>query len=1193
MKKNFIRKALEGLALGCALTFALGSTFVSCADITSSASDSNQFSSIEYGSLSICDGLAESARALDISTLTSATVTVSGYGMSDITKTDVSITNGAASASIENIPVGNNRVVTVKSNVDGATLRAVCDIKGGENTVTINWSTTALGNVFYNLIKKGTNVAEIAKTAFDSAIDKSVHASLIDAEAIAAAYPSLGAASSYISDYGTVSVKASNASGYTVQITDIASEKVAIDSASPSKELKAYPGTWKVWVLDSTGTRVAEKDITVVAGETSTVDVVYSDGSSNVTGKIIVHVPESLGYGTVYAWNPTNDSEKYAGAWPGSSMGSAINGFYTYELSKTVAKIIFNNGSGGSKGSTQTYDLWVTEGEWNYIGGKGGTNDTTGSSIASNFEKVSHEPGITLTVKSATPPAEAVKIYVSSTNGAPKLWVYDTDGNEISKKLLGETWPGNAMSAASGLNDNTNWYVKEIPGEYVSGSKFNIHINGDSVINTTKTTTFWYDAAGLCGSANAYYDSDPTTVPEPVSPTLTISPASGKEIGTASSIKVTASFGNDTPSVNSLTINGKSYAMSEGSNVYAVSKFATEAGKTITVNGTLTNSKGKATINATYTTKVTKEDPFTWDNVNAYFVLTDRFYNGDSSNDHSYNRKNGLSGSENVATFHGGDIAGLTQKLDYFVDLGVNAIWITAPYEQVHGWVSGKGHKFPHYAFHGYYTLDWTAMDQNMGTLEELRTFVNACHSKGIRVIMDVVMNHVGYNNQEDMITYPHGKTDITEHGWLEKVTASCGDGCSLNHTNCYFANYTVEWTDSYWESWWGPWISSFAYARGDGEGGSCGGLPDVRSELTESVGMAPVMVTKWKTDSDSIKSAYYNPSVANADWNGYSGDYRTDKGIAPMDYQVVWLSAWVRELGIDGFRCDTAKHVERWRWGQLKVACQAALEAWRDDSSKDKTYNGVDTGAADWDENFWMTAECFGWTATDGTNSDYYQTGKFDSVINFSFNKSATANTTSNYPNENTWSSYLSINSNPDYDSNGNRNNVLTYVSSHDTALCRASNQYEVGTMLTLLPGGVQIYYGDESNRGQAYTDCGDSDMMTRGDMDFSNTNLIAHWGKVGKFRKYNPAVGAGTGTANKRTYSGSAGENSVAISLSSTTVDVSGLFADGTTVYNWYDGKSATVSGGSVTFSSSSASTSAPVLVSDKNPANYGVTF
>ena len=1230
MKKTSIRKALEGLALGCALTFALGSTLFSCADITSSASDSNQFSSIEYGSLSICDGLAESARALDISTLTSATVTVSGYGMSDITKTDVSITNGASSASIENIPVGNNRVVTVKSNVDGATLRAVCDIKGVKNTVTINWSTTALGNVFYNLIKKGTNVAEIAKTAFDSAIDKSVHASLIDAEAIAAAYPSMGAASSYISDYGRVSVKASNASGYTVQITDIASEKVAIDSTSLSKELKAYPGTWKAWVLDSSGAKVAEKDITVVAGETSTVEVKYDEGGEyDFTGKTIAFVKASSAP-HIWAWEEGGValSEKLGGAWNSSSSATLMTAVPSIYMKDNSGWYMIDYSSYAT-GKTIKFQL-----NWNngttYTGAAGTfwyDSTSSGSATTTNPSPASSEASITLTVNSPVPPADAVRIYVSSTSGAPTLWVHDAGGHAISENM-GEVWPGNAMSSATGLNDNTNWYVKEIPGEYISGDiiKYQLNSAGTPVVSG-KTTTFWYDAAGLVGSAGTYYDSDPTTVPEPVSPTLTISPASGKEIGTASSIKVSASFGNDTPSVNWLTINGKSYAMSEGSNVYAVSEFATEAGKTITVKGSLTNSKGTATINATYTTKVTKEDPFTWDNVNCYFVLTDRFYNGDSSNDHSYYRQNAAnnsnlsSGYNNVATFHGGDIKGLTAKMDYFKKLGVNAIWITAPYEQAHGWCTGGGNGFPHYAFHGYYTQDWTYMDQNMGTIKEFRTFVQTCHANGIRVVMDVVMNHTGYNTVEDMITYNFGKySSITKsHGWCANEGS-----WTANPDSSSVSDY---WNGDNWETWWGKWIRSFNYSNcltGNGDYDKCGesGLPDVRSEMEEIVDIPTFLQTKWTNEPDSTQvpastgntlgnkyGDYKLPTVSNVDWWNKTGDWRENQKGCPVEYQIVWLSAWVREFGIDGFRCDTAKHVQPKYWGKLKDACEDALAKWREDDSK------IDTsGAKDWDEGFWTTGECFTYYNAEGGRSDsnYFGTndqGKFDSMINFSMNSNHSSQTNSKYPSTEDWANYAAIYAeNNDTDGNGNRDNSLMYLSSHDTSLCRPGDQFDVGTKFVLLPGGIQIYYGDESLRGSAFTDCGDNDMTTRGDMNWSdgtltgsvsngtsNDTLVAHWGKLGNFRKYNPAVGAGvqtvSGSTYVRSYSGSAGESKVAISISGTSVDVSGLYSDGTTVYNWYDGKSATVSGGSVTFAG--GTTSQPILVSDKNPANYDVTF
>ena len=1216
MKIKSIKRIFKHLNLKCA-GFVLASVFSLTGCLNSLATVQSGISSGDsngYGSISINKS---TSRAVDVSTLTTATVIVSGYDMTDVSVTGISLSGGTGSASIENIPAGSNRVVTVKSNVDGALLRGLVDVVADtDNSVNVNWSTTAVASVYYYLIKNGVDVSNVSEEEFSDAIP-CVHASLVDAENIAEDYiaGSLLSSSNYVLDYGTVSVTTTNASGYTIWVTDVSSSKTTVSSDSESFTLFAYPGSWKVYVLDSDGEVKASKSITVVSGETSTVDFVYTAGGGDIDG-ITIHVPDSLGYSYIYAWT---SSGTLAGSWPGTSMGSSSNGYYTYTLDETACSVIFNSGSG-----SQTTDLYITEGEWNYIGGSSGTTDSDGSYISSNFEEVSTEESFTLTVKNPSD-SNDVKIYVSASS-APSIWVWQPSGLACSE-AMGYTWTSQpTMDSATDLNYNSYWYVFTIEEDYYTeGEAFSFILNSGSTVTTSKTTTFWYDLYGACGTSGAFYDEDPTEVTEPEVPTVTIKPADGKNVSTNGTITVTLTDGNDTITDASVTVRGSanaSYSLSDFSNYVlslSVSDLGLSEGDSILVSASVTNSVSTVTDSSRLTVTDASTDYFTWDNVNCYFVLTDRFNNGVSANDHSYYRQNADNNSNlssdyyNVATFHGGDIAGLTAKLDYFDSLGVNAIWITAPYEQAHGWCTGGGNGFPHYAFHGYYTLDWTYMDQSMGTIEEFRTFVNACHSKGIRVVMDVVMNHTGYNTVEDMLTYKFGHySAITKsHGWCANEGSWTANPDSENDSDY--------WSNDYWDNtWWGCWIRSFgysSYATGGDVYSSLAGLPDIRTEMTDSVSIPTFLKTKWasETDSTAVSTStgntlgntygdYKLPSVSDVDWmsgdnyissSNVTGDWREDSKGAPSDYQVVWLSGWVREFGIDGFRCDTAKHVDMFRWGQLKDACERALEAWREDDSKDKTYNGSDTGAADWDESFWMTGECFGWTSIAGSG-DYYTTGKFDSMINFSFNGSATSSTTSNYPSTSTWSSYLSINSNSDSDSNGNINNVLTYISSHDTALCRASNQYEVGTMLQLTPGGIQIYYGDECSRGQAYTGCGDSDMMTRGDMDFSsNSGCVSHWGKVGTFRKYNPAVGAGTGTTYKRTYSGSAGENSIAISIDSTTVDVSDLYDDGTTVYNWYDGTSATVSGGSVTFSSSSASTSSPVLVSDRNPSDCGISF
>ena len=1087
-------KIVSAFALGIALLFT------GCSNLV----EENTEQSSEYGTLIY----GEDIRAINVDSVKTAKVFVTGNGItSPLTSGATKVEKGRGSVTIEKIPVGKNRIVTVQGYSDpnataevvDAVLRAVIDINPGVNTLPlIDWDVSRKGYVYNKLFEGGVDISSLSSS---------------EMAAVDAATPSCDATNInlplFVEDFKKGKLQASSA--YILSVEKTLKRLTVEKAASSTESAPAFTAT--AYYSDGT-----TEDVTTSATWNSTESAVATVSGGKVTlvaaGKTVISASHTFGGVTKTGAKQTVTV---------TSQGGTIDKVYL----------------------VPTTD-WASSSAW----------------FAAYFYEGSNSTWVKMDYDSATssyycskPTGTYSNVIFCRMNPAKTDLSWDSKWNQTGDLTIPSDKDTFAVDSATQWKEPTKSWQDNLSGSY-SGGSLSAAINSEAVT-------------------------------DPVPPTVTITPAGGN-ISLSGSIKVTFTDGNDTISFASVEINGTSYDM--GTTAGTFTKSLKDLGITtdnvpINVSASVTNGQGTTTVSAAYTSRYvdpSKVDVFTWDNVNAYFVLTDRFYNGDTTNDHSYHRKNDLSGDENVATFHGGDIAGLTQKLDYFDKLGVNAIWITAPYEQAHGWVGGKNGAFPHYAFHGYYTLDWTSMDQNMGTVEELRIFVNACHSKGIRVIMDVVMNHVGYNNTQDMVTFSYGYTEHKENGWLAKTGGK------------WEANDTVEWENTYWDSsWFGPWIRSFGYASGSEYGGSCGGLPDVKTELTSSVGMAPVLVKKWNdVDSDDYKAKYYNPSVANADWNGYSGDYRTDKNIAPADYQVVWLSAWVRELGIDGFRCDTAKHVEPFRWGQLKVACEAALEAWRNDSSKDKTYNGADTGAEDWDESFWMTGECFGWTSTAG-QGDYYTTGKFDSMINFSFNGAAGSGTSSSYPSSNTWESYLNINKNGDSDENGNRNNVLTYVSSHDTRLCRASNQSEVGTMLTLLPGGVQIYYGDETSRPLAYTGCGDTDMMTRGDFNWSDAagETAKHWGKVGTFRKFNPAVGAGTGSATKRTYSGPAGESKVAIGIGGSSVDVKDLFTDGTTVYNWYDGASATVSGGKVAFTG--GTTSQPILVSDKNPADYGVEF
>ncbi|MBR1731410.1 MAG: alpha-amylase, partial [Ruminococcus sp.] len=336
---------------------------------------------------------------------------------------------------------------------------------------------------------------------------------------------------------------------------------------------------------------------------------------------------------------------------------------------------------------------------------------------------------------------------------------------------------------------------------------------------------------------------------------------------------------------------------------------------------------------------LTSAEDFSWDNASVYFLLTDRFNNGNTSNDHSYGRTLDASGqpisgwNTSPGTFHGGDFAGITQKINegYFDKLGVNALWISAPYEQIHGYVTpGEGNDFAHYSYHGYYVLDYTETDANFGTKQEFQTLVDTAHNHGIRVVMDIVMNHAGYNTLLDMKTYNFG-TIVDQAG---------ADSYIHRITNVNGLHDTVDYDSSAadWGRWWGSdWVRSGLPGYSEGGGGDetrcLAGLPYFKTEQSSSVSLPPILQTKWQ------KEGTYNTKVAK---------YGSSDTVS--NYIVKWLSEWVSTYGVDGFRCDTAKHVEKASWKKLKTSCVNALKTWRQ--------NNPSKAGANWQDDFWMTGE-------------------------------------------------------------------------------------------------------------------------------------------------------------------------------------------------------------------------------------------
>jgi alpha-amylase len=508
------------------------------------------------------------------------------------------------------------------------------------------------------------------------------------------------------------------------------------------------------------------------------------------------------------------------------------------------------------------------------------------------------------------------------------------------------------------------------------------------------------------------------------------------------------------------------------------------------------------------------------DNPIVYFAVTDRFYNGNPANDHSYGRQK--DGKEEIGTFHGGDLAGLSIKLKagYFKQLGVNALWITAPYEQIHGWVQGGNAEFKHYAYHGYYALDYTRLDQNMGTPEELRDFVDTAHAQGIRVLFDIVMNHPGYADIQTLSEY---LPELLWKGWENYTIKNY-------HNQIDYNNYDFG-------KWWGgSWVR--AGLPGYPEGGSddltkqLAYLPDFRTESTAPVKL-PFFLKERKKDTAAV-------DLPNTTVRGYL---------------VTWLTGWVRDYGIDGFRCDTAKHVELPAWQELKRAGTVALADWKARNPAKK----ID------DAPFWMVGEVF----PHGVERDAYFDNGFDSLLNFDFQDQKLEDTAVLDRLYADYADRLTAGR-----GNGKSFDVLSYLSSHDTKLYPRDRLIDAGSALLLAPGGVQIFYGDESARPAGPATSGDPQQATRSDMNWATADaaVLAHWQKLGQFRSRHSALARGAHhklSDTPYTFSRVWGaDRVVAVPKASgvVSIPVAGVFKVGEMVRDAYSGVDVKVNGGVV---------------------------
>jgi glycosidase len=267
-----------------------------------------------------------------------------------------------------------------------------------------------------------------------------------------------------------------------------------------------------------------------------------------------------------------------------------------------------------------------------------------------------------------------------------------------------------------------------------------------------------------------------------------------------------------------------------------------------------------------------------------YFVLPDRFENGNPAND-----RGGVSGDRlqngfdptSKAFFHGGDLQGLTARLDYIQALGATAVWLTPVFKNkpVQG---GPGQESAGY--HGYWIIDFTSIDPHLGDEAQMQAFVRAAHARGMKVYLDIIANHTA-----DVIAYRECPTDKCPYRSRAEYPYSRHGGLQGEPINDGF-------TGNNFEKLTRP---DFAYTPY---------LP---------AGEEHSKVPAWLNDP----LLYHNRG--NTTFEGESSQFGDFVGLDDLMTEnprvvqgmIEIYGGWIDRYAIDGFRIDTARHVNPEFW--------------------------------------------------------------------------------------------------------------------------------------------------------------------------------------------------------------------------------------------------------------------------------------
>ncbi|MFZ4671957.1 MAG: alpha-amylase family glycosyl hydrolase, partial [Flavobacterium sp.] len=423
------------------------------------------------------------------------------------------------------------------------------------------------------------------------------------------------------------------------------------------------------------------------------------------------------------------------------------------------------------------------------------------------------------------------------------------------------------------------------------------------------------------------------------------------------------------------------------------------------------------------------------------------------------------------------------------------------------------------YGFHGYWTRDWSSLDLSYGTKKDLAELVEKSHAKGIRIMLDAVINHTGPVTSEDPV-YPSD--------WV-RTSPKCTYQSYDTYINCTLVE----------------------------------NLPDVKTESNDSVALPPFLVEKWK------KEERYDEEISELD----AFFKKTGYPRAPKYYIMKWLSDYIADYGIDGYRVDTAKHTKEDVWNDFRKVCDMAFADF-------KTKNPQKILDAN---PFFMVGEVYGYNISSKRIYDfgdkkvnYFENG-FSGLINFAFPYEAKIGY------EELFSKYSTI-----LNSDLKGNTVMNYISSHDDSNPfdkKREKTMESATKLLLAPGISQTYYGDESARILDIEDTkGDATLRSFMNWKDINTNsktaeVELHWQKIGNFRKNHLAIGAGfhaqissSPYVFSRTFVKEKMTDAVVVGLDLNNgqkeISVGAIFKNGTKVRDAYSGKTSVVKRGKIKF-------------------------